>query len=68
MRVVPKSLQLYNKIKSLCDIINLKYPYEDRRFWCEGFYVDTVGRNEKAIEEYIKHQLDEDIAFDDNGC
>ena len=26
--------------------------------------MDTVGRNKKAIEEYIKNQLQEDIAYD----
>jgi putative transposase len=26
--------------------------------------LDTVGRNRKAIEEYIKNQLQEDIAAD----
>ena len=29
-----------------------------------GYYVDTVGRNEKAINEYVKNQLQEDIAAD----
>ena len=29
-----------------------------------GYYVDTVGRNKKAIEEYIRNQLQEDIAAD----
>ncbi len=43
---------------------NLKYKYGNRHFWCRGYYVDTVGRNEKAIEEYIKNQLQEDIASD----
>ena len=43
---------------------NLKYEYGNRQFWCRGFYVDTVGRNKKAIEEYIKNQLQEDIAAD----
>ena len=33
---------------------NLKYKYGNRHFWCRGFYVDTVGRNKKAIAEYIK--------------
>ena len=33
-------------------------------FWCRGYYVDTVGRNKKAIAEYIRHQLDEDMASD----
>ena len=32
----------------------------NREFWCRGYYVDTVGKNTKAIAEYIKHQLDED--------
>ena len=43
---------------------NLKYKYGNRHFWCRGYYVDTVGRNKKAIAEYIRHQLDEDIAAD----
>jgi putative transposase len=43
---------------------NLKYKYGNRHFWCRGYYVDTVGRNEKAIEEYIRNQLSEDIAAD----
>ena len=43
---------------------NLKYKYGTRHFWCRGYYVNTVGRNKKAIEEYIKNQLQEDIAAD----
>ena len=43
---------------------NLKYKYRNRHFWCRGYYVDTVGKNKKAIEEYIKNQLSEDIAYD----
>ena len=43
---------------------NLKYRYGNRQFWCKGYYVDTVGRNKKIIEEYIKNQLQEDIASD----
>ena len=39
---------------------NLKYKYGSRHFWCRGYYVDTVGRNKKAIEEYIRNQLSED--------
>ena len=39
---------------------NMKYKYGNRHFWCRGFYVDTVGRNKKAIAEYIKNQLHED--------
>ena len=40
---------------------NLKYKYGNRQFWCRGYYVDTVGRNKKIIEEYIKNQIQEDI-------
>ncbi len=43
---------------------NLKYKYGNRHFWCRGYYVDTVGRNEKAIQEYVRNQLQEDIAAD----
>ena len=43
---------------------NLKYKYGSRHFWCRGYYVDTVGRNEKAIREYIKHQMEEDYIED----
>ena len=43
---------------------NLKYKYGNRQFWCKGYYVDTVGRNKKAIQQYIKKQLQEDIASD----
>ena len=43
---------------------NLKYRYGNRRFWCKGYYVDTVGRNKKVIEEYIKNQIQEDIIND----
>ena len=43
---------------------NLKYKYGSRHFWSRGYYVDTVGRNKKAIEEYIKNQLEEDIGAD----
>ena len=43
---------------------NLKYKYGNRHFWCRGYYVDTVGRNEGAIKEYIKNQLQEDIIAD----
>lgn len=43
---------------------NLKYKYGNRQFWCTGYYVDTVGRNKKAIREYIRNQLQEDIVSD----
>ena len=43
---------------------NLKYKYGQRHFWCRGYYVDTVGRNAKAIAEYIQNQEKEDIITD----
>ena len=43
---------------------NLKYKYGNRHFWCRGYYVDTVGKNKKAIEEYIKNQQKEDMIAD----
>ena len=43
---------------------NLKYKYGSRHFWCRGFYVDTVGKNKNAIEEYIKNQEREDMITD----
>lgn len=39
---------------------NLKYRYGSRHFWCRGYYVDTVGRNKRVIEEYIRNQFMED--------
>ena len=32
---------------------NMKFAYRNREFWCKGYYVDTVGKNTKAIQEYI---------------
>ena len=43
---------------------NLKYKYGNRHFWCRGYYVDTVGKYENAIKEYIKNQLQDDIMND----
>ena len=43
---------------------NLKYKYGNRHFWCRGYYVDTVGKNAKKIEEYIRNQLQEDLVYD----
>ena len=48
------SVLIYEKFE------DLKFKYRNREFWCRGYYVDTVGKNTKAIAEYIKHQLDED--------
>lgn len=48
------SLMIYEKYPEL------RYKYRNREFWCSGYYVDTAGKNAKKIEEYIRHQLDED--------
>jgi putative transposase len=52
------SLMIYEKYA------NMKYKYGNRHFWCRGYYVDTVGKNQKAIAEYIKNQLQEDVSYD----
>ena len=43
---------------------NMKFAYRNREFWCKGYYVDTVGKNTKAIKEYIAHQLKVDKESD----
>src|SRR5690625_6146075 len=43
---------------------NLKYRYGNRKFWCRGYFVDTVGRNKNQIQEYIRNQLREDYMSD----
>ncbi len=43
---------------------NLKYKYGNRHFRARGYYVDTVGKYETAIKEYIKNQLQDDIMSD----
>lgn len=43
---------------------NLKYKYGSRHFWAKGYFVDTVGKNEKVIKEYIQTQLQEDKLYD----
>lgn len=43
---------------------NMKFKYRNRQFWCRGYYVDTAGKNAKKIQEYIKHQLDDDKMTD----
>ncbi len=43
---------------------NMKYKYGNRHFRCRGYYVDTVGRNKKAIEQYVRNQIQEDISYE----
>jgi putative transposase len=52
------SLMIFDKFA------NMKYRYGNRQFWCRGYYVDTVGRNKKVIEEYIRNQLTEDKNYE----
>ena len=72
LKIPPKysvsSIMGYLKGKSSLMIFdrhaNLKYKYGRRNFWCRGYFVDTVGKNEKRITEYVKTQLQEDILTD----
>ena len=43
---------------------NLKYKYGNRTFWCRGYYVTTVGRNEHKIKSYVQNQIKEDMIND----
>ena len=43
---------------------DIKLAYRNREFWCKGYYVDTAGKNTKAIKEYIKNQLKQDRESD----
>ena len=72
VRIPPKysvsEIMGYLKCKSSLIIFdrhaNLKYKYGNRHFWCRGYYVDTVGKNTKKIQEYIKNQIEEDKLAD----
>ena len=43
---------------------NLKYKYGNRHFWARGYFCDTVGKNERIIQEYIRDQLEKDVMED----
>ena len=72
IRIPPKysvsQIMGYLKGKSILMIFdrhaNLKYKYGNRHFWCRGYYVDTVGKNAKKIQEYIRNQIEEDKIAD----
>lgn len=72
IEILPKysisSFMRYLKSKSTLMIFerhaNLKYKFGNRKFWAQEYFVDTVGRNEKAIREYIPNQLQEDKLYD----
>ena len=44
--------------------VDMKFAYRNLEFWCKGYYVDTVGKNTKAIKEYIKNQIKRDRESD----
>ena len=72
LRIPPKlsvsSFMGYLKGKSSTMIYkkygNMKFAYRSREFWCRGYYVDTTGKNTKAIREYIENQLKVDKETD----
>ena len=72
MEIPPKysiaEFMRYLKSKSTLMIFerhaNMKYKFGNRKFWARGYFVDTVGKNEKAIREYIQNQLQEDKLAD----
>ena len=53
-----RSLMIFEKYA------NMKCKYGNQHFWCREYYVDTVGKNKKAIAEYIRNQLQEDLAYE----
>ena len=54
-----KRRKYINDIRKTC-----KSEYGNRHFWCRGYYVDTVGKNAKKIQEYIANQLQDDLEYD----
>ena len=67
-KISVSSFMGYLKGKSAMQIFqrwgNMKFAYRNREFWCKGYYVDTVGKNTKAIKEYIAEQLKRDQESD----
>ena len=69
VRIPPKysvaEIMGYRKGKSSLMIFerhaHMKYRYGNRKFWCRGYYVDTVGKNTEAIKRYIQNQIQEDM-------
>lgn len=44
-----------------------KKNFTGEHFWARGYYVSTVGRDEKKIREYIRRQEQEDKRLDQLG-
>ena len=54
----------YLKGKSALMVFDRHPEYKqkgNRHFWARGYFVDTVGRNEEQIREYIKKQTETDM-------
>ena len=45
-------------------MVKFEIQIRTAKFWCSGYYVDTVGKNSKRIAEYVKNQLKEDMMYD----
>ncbi len=41
-----------------------KKNFVGQHFWARGYFVSTVGRDEKVIRDYIRHQEQEDRRID----
>ena len=52
--IVKSSLMIYERFG------DLKFISRNRQLWCRGYYVDTLGTNEKKIAEYTRNQLERD--------
>ncbi len=44
--------------------VGRKRNFTGQHFWARGYFVSTVGRDEKTIREYIKRQEGEDRKLD----
>ena len=49
---------------NMIESVLMKYKYGNQKFWARGYFVDTVGKNEKTVREYIQNQLAEDKLSD----
>ena len=57
----------YLKGKSALMIFDKHPEYKqkgNRHFWAQGYFVDTVGRNEQEIRKYIQQQIEVDMIED----
>ena len=58
----------YIKGKSAIHIARMysgsKKNFVGQHFWARGYFASTVGRDEKVIREYIRHQEQEDRRID----